>query len=138
MHFTLSGVAREVSPGSKILSAVRVAITGGPDTGIAATSDPGGQFRFASVSATRVSLEATRDGYQVWRMTNLMIDGDKQIEVVMYPTPPTNAAGETATGRCKDSTWTWTSSIPNACTDHGGLAYGVCPGPMCGAPIASR
>jgi len=29
--------------------------------------------RFGSVSATRVSLEATRDGYQVWRMTNLMI-----------------------------------------------------------------
>jgi len=71
-------------------------------------------------------------------MTNLMIDGDKQIEVVMYPTPPTNAAGETATGRCKDSTWTWTSSIPNACTDHGGLAYGVCPGPMCGAPLNPR
>ncbi len=138
MHFTLSGVAREVSPGSKILGAVRVAITGGPDAGIAVTSDPGGQFRFASVSATRVSLEATRDGYQVWRMTNLMIDGDKQIEVVMYPTPPTNAAGETATGRCKDSTWTWTSSIPNACTDHGGLAYGVCPGPMCGAPLNPR
>jgi len=138
VHFVLSGVAREVSPGLKILGAVRIAITGGPDAGMAVTSDAGGQFRFGSVSATRVSLEATRDGYQVWRMTNLMIDGDKQIEVVMYPTPPTNAAGETATGRCRDSTWTWSSSIPNACTDHGGLAYGVCPGPMCGAPIASQ
>jgi len=137
-HFALSGVAHEVSPGTLVLGSVRIAITTGPDAGMAVTTDPSGQFRFASVSATRVSLEATRDGFQLWRMTNLMIDSDKRIEVVMYPTPPANAAGETATGRCKDSTWTWSTSIPNACTDHGGLAYGVCPGPMCGAPLKPR
>jgi hypothetical protein len=102
------------------------------------TTDSSGQFRFPSIAATRVGLEATREGFQLWRMTNLMIDEDTRIEVVMYPTPPTNANGEPATGRCKDATWTWSTSIPNACTDHGGLAYGVCPGPMCGAPIKPR
>jgi|SRR5262245_41744815 len=137
-HFALSGMVREVLPGTQVLGNARIAITTGPDAGMAVTSDASGQFRFASVSATRVSLEATRDGFQLWRMTNLMIDKDTRIEVVMFPTPPTNAAGETATGRCKDSTWTWSTSIPNACTDHGGLAYGVCPGPLCGAPLTTR
>jgi len=136
VHFALSGSVREVNPTPKILGGVRIAISSGPDAGMAVTSDAGGRFRFASISATRVSLEATRDGFQLWRMTNLMIDGDKQIEIVMYPTPPTNSSGETATGRCKDGTWTWSSSIPNACSDNGGLVYGVCPGPLCGAPIA--
>ncbi len=137
-RFALTGVAHEVLPGTRVLDNVRIAITTGADAGTAVTSDASGQFRFASVSASRVSLEATRDGFQLWRMTNLMIDKDMRIEVVMFPTPPTNAAGQPATGRCKDATWTWSTSIPDACTDHGGLAYGVCPGPMCGAPIAPR
>jgi len=137
-HFALSGVAHEVTPGTQVLGNARITVTEGPDTGTTVTSDASGQFRFASLAATRVSLEATRDGFQLWRMTNLMLDADRQIEVIMYPTPPTNANGETATGRCKDSTWTWSTSIPNACSDHGGLAYGVCPGPMCGAPIKPR
>jgi carboxypeptidase family protein/Big-like domain-containing protein len=137
-HFALSGTAREVSPGTQVLGNVRIAITEGPDAGTTVTSDPSGQFRFASVSATRVSLEATRDGFQLWRMTNLMIAADTRIDVVMFPTPPTNDNGVTATGRCKDSTWTWSTSVLNACSDHGGLAYGVCPGPMCGAPLKPR
>jgi hypothetical protein len=135
-RYTLSGIAREVSPEPRILGDVRITITEGPDTGMAASSDAGGQFRFASVAGSRVSLEASRAGYQLWRMTNLTIDGNKQIEVVMFPIPPVNAAGEMATGRCKDSSWTWETSVLNACSAHGGLAYGVCPGPMCGAPIS--
>jgi Carboxypeptidase regulatory-like domain/Bacterial Ig-like domain (group 2) len=135
VRFALGGTVREVNPTAKMLGTVRITITSGPDAGTAVTSDASGRFRFTSISATRVSLEASRDGYLPWRMTNLMIDGDKQIEVVMYPTPPTNPAGETATGRCKDSTWTWSPSLQNACVDNGGLAYGVCPGPLCGAPL---
>jgi len=136
-HFALSGLAREVTPSSKILGGVRIVISSGPDTGMSVTSDAGGLFKFASVSATRISLEATRDGFQPWRMTNLMLDGDRQIEVVMFPTPPTNAAGETATARCNDSSWSWSTSVFEACTNHGGLAYGVCPGPLCGKPLTS-
>jgi hypothetical protein len=134
-RYTLSGIAREVSPESRILGDVRITITEGPDTGTAVTSDAGGQFRFASVAGSRLSLEASRAGYQAWRMTNLTVDSNKQIEVVMFPIPPVNSAGEMATGRCKDSTWTWETSAVNACSAHGGLAYGVCPGPMCGAPL---
>jgi len=134
-RFTLSGIAREVSPEPRILGDVRITIAEGPDAGTSATSDAGGQFRFASLAGSRVSLEATRSGYQTWRMTNLTIDGNKQIEVVMYPSPPMNSAGETATGRCRDSSWTWETSPIGACSAHGGLAYGVCPGPMCGAPV---
>jgi len=134
-RFTLSGIAREVSPESRILGDVRITITEGPDSGMTATSDAGGQFRFASVAGSTVSLEASRAGYQPWRMTNLRIDGNQQIEVVMFPNPPVNSAGETATGRCRDSSWTWETSPVTACSARGGLAYGVCPGPMCGAPL---
>jgi len=134
-RFSLSGLSREVSPQPRIIGGARITITDGPDAGMTVTSDAGGQFRFASVTTGRVSLEATRDGYQLWRMTNLMVDGNKQIEVVMYPNPPVNAAGQTATGRCNDSSWTWETSVLNACSAHGGLAYGVCPGAMCGAPL---
>jgi len=134
-RYTLSGIAREVLPEPRIIGDVRITISEGPDTGMIATSDAGGQFRFASISASTVSLEASKAGYQPWRMTNLTIDGNKQIEVVMYPSPPVNSGGQPATGRCKDSTWTWETSALNACSAHGGLAYGVCPGPMCGAPL---
>jgi hypothetical protein len=137
-RYTLSGISREVSPQPQILGDVRITITEGPDSGMTATSDAGGQFRFASIAGSTVSLEASRNGYQLWRMTNLKVDANKQIEVVMYPNPPVNSAGETATGRCMDATWTWETSVVNACSAHGGLAYGVCPGPMCGAPVAPR
>jgi hypothetical protein len=137
-HFVLNGVSREVSPSSKILGGVHIVITSGPDTGASVTSDAGGLFKFPSVSATRITLEATKDGFQPWRMTNLMIDGDTQVEVVMFPTPPTNAAGETATARCQDSSWSWATSLAEACTSNGGLAYGVCPGPLCGKPLTKR
>jgi hypothetical protein len=134
-RYTLSGLAREVSPEPRILGDVRITITEGPDAGMTVSSDAGGQFRFASVAGARVSLEASRGGYQLWRMTNLTVDANKQIEVVMFPNPPVNSSGEMATGRCKDSSWTWETSVLNACSAHGGLAYGVCPGPMCGAPL---
>ena len=137
-HFVLSGVAREVTPSSKILGDVRIVITSGPDTGASVMSDAGGLFKFPPVAATRISLEASKDGFLPWRMTNLMIDGDKRIEVVMFPTPPTNAAGETATARCEDTTWSWATTLAEACTSNGGLAYGVCPGPLCGKPLVPR
>jgi hypothetical protein len=51
----------------------------------------------------------------------------------MYPTPATNPSGATATARCKDGTWTWATTVAEACTANGGILYGVCPGALCAA-----
>ena len=36
-----------------------------------------------------------------------------------------------ATARCKDKTWAFTADPNAACSRNGGVAYFVCPGPLC-------
>jgi hypothetical protein len=130
--FALRGRVQEEAPDSPPLSGVRVEIVGGPQAGTAATSDASGAFRFVNVTGV-VGIQATRAGYLPWRLANLTVDHDTTIDVTMYATPPANAAGETATARCKDGTWTWARTIADACPANGGILYGVCPGVLCAA-----
>jgi hypothetical protein len=134
-HFALSGVVREVDPNSRPLRDVRIQITSGVDTGTFAMSDANGVFKFPALSNGAISLEALLDGYLAWRVSNLSVDVDRVIEVDLFPKPPINAAGVSATARCKDSTWSWASTLNDACSANGGIAYTVCPGPIC-APIS--
>jgi hypothetical protein len=129
--FILSGVVREVAPTAQLVSNARVQITGGADTGTFVMTDSSGMFRFNSVSAGVIAMEATKDGYQLWRVANLDMDRDRLIDVTLFPTPPANAAGTPATARCADASWSWATTRAEACMDHGGIAYGVCPGPLC-------
>ena len=129
--FTLTGVVREAAPAAKVVSGVRVAITVGADTGMSIVTDASGQFRFNALSAGAIAMEATRDGYELWRVANLDMDQDRVLDVTLYPKPPTNASGTLATARCNDSTWSWATTRSEACTANGGVAYGVCPGPLC-------
>jgi hypothetical protein len=129
--FTLAGVVREVAPAAKLVSNVRVVITAGADTGAFVVTDANGQFRFSSLSAGVIAMEATRDGYELWRVANLDMDQDRVLDMTLYPKPPTNAAGARATARCNDGTWSWATTRAEACSANGGVAYGVCPGPLC-------
>jgi hypothetical protein len=131
MAFALSGVVREVPPTLKVVPGTRVEITAGPATGRVAMADDAGIFRFDNLAAGIVSMQATAAGYQLWRITNLSIDRDLVLDVTMYLTPPTDATGASATGRCKDGMWTWAQHRAEACVQNEGLAYGVCPGPLC-------
>jgi hypothetical protein len=131
-HYTVSGVAHEVSPGSHPIAGAQVKITDGPDTGMTATTDTQGRFQLAGVTAAAIGLEATKNGFIAWKVSNFGIDSDKQLDVSLYPVPPTNASGKTATARCKDGTWSWDEKFDTACKDNGGVAYMVCPGPFCG------
>jgi hypothetical protein len=130
-RFSLSGIIREVAPVQRAVANARVEIVGGADAGAFVTSDAVGFFRFNTVSAGVVAVQATKDGYQAWRITNLSIDGDRSLDVAFFPTPPANASGATATARCNDGTWSWAPTRTDACTATGGVAYGVCPGPLC-------
>jgi hypothetical protein len=129
--FVLSGVVREVAPAAKLVSGVRVSITAGPNAGRFVVTDSSGQFGFTQVSAAVIAMEATKDGYELWRVTNLDMDRDRSLDVTLYPDPPSNAAGAVATARCNDGTWSWASVRSDACTANGGIAYGVCPGSLC-------
>lgn len=129
--FMLSGVAREAAPAAKPIANVRVVITSGAEAGMSVVSDATGLFRFTTLSAGVLSMEATKDGYEVWRVANLTIDQDRALDVTLYPKPPANASGATATARCADGSWSWATTRAEACTANGGVAYGVCPGPLC-------
>jgi hypothetical protein len=135
--FVLAGVAREAGPGSPALSSVRVAIVRGADAGAASMTDNGGSFRLDGVNGV-VDVEATKSGFIVWRVENLTVDHDMSLDVVLYPMPPTNAAGETATARCNDGSWSWAHTVGEACTANGGIMYGVCPGILCAATRGIR
>ena len=135
-RFGVSGVVREVGGASSGLGGVRLEIMRGPGAGTIATSDAAGSFRLAGVMGM-VDITASKPGYIDWRLQNLTVDHDMEMDVGIYPTPPTDASGARATVRCGDGTWSWTQTIADACTGHGGVLYGVCPGMLCAASVAT-
>jgi hypothetical protein len=130
--FLLSGNIQEAAPDVSAVSGVRVEIVSGPGAGTLATSDSAGSFRFNRLTGV-VAIEATKTGYLPWRIANLTIDHDMTLQIGLYPTPPTDASGATATARCKDGTWSWATTVADACAANGGIMYGVCPGALCAA-----
>jgi Big-like domain-containing protein len=136
-RFALFGLVQEVRPNNRAVSNVRIEIVSGPDAGASVNTDDSGVFRLSNLSGL-VSFQATKDGYQLWRLENLTMDQDREVQIVIFPTPPTNAAGALATARCNDGTWSWAQTRQDACTANGGgIAYGVCPGVLCLASTAA-
>jgi len=130
--FMLSGTVQEVGPDTRAVSDVRVEIVSGPGAGTVVTSDSTGIFRFSRLAGV-VAIEATKTGYLPWRLANLTVDHDMTLQLGLYPAPPANASGATATARCQDGTWSWATTVAEACTANGGILYGVCPGALCAA-----
>jgi hypothetical protein len=131
--FALSGMVREVAPNSHSLGGVHLQITAGADFGRTATTASDGSFRFPAIARGVIDVEASKDGYLLWRIGNWVLDEDKQVTVSLYPIPPTDAGGVTATARCADGLWSWAKLQMLACADSG-IAYVVCPGPLCLMP----
>jgi Carboxypeptidase regulatory-like domain len=129
--FTITGVVTDGPPTKRPLANARLVITSGPDSGAAVLSDAHGAFRFNTVTAGVVSMDATEDGYLLWRVTGLTMDRDREINLDLYPAPPLSGSGTAATARCTDGTWSWVSNRDDACAGDGGVLYGVCPGPLC-------
>jgi hypothetical protein len=135
-RFGVSGVVREVGGASGGLGGVRLEIVRGPGAGTIATSDAAGSFRLAGVMGM-VDITASKPGYIDWRLQNLTVDHDMQMDVGIYLTPPTDASGARATVRCQDGSWSWAQTVSEACTGHGGVLYGVCPGMLCAASVST-
>jgi hypothetical protein len=128
---TLSGVVREVAPNEHPLAGVRVDIVAGLDAGKFVISDPNGNYQFTKLSQGNISLTATMAGYQLWQGTTLTLTADAKEDAWLVLIPPTDASGATATARCKDGTWSWSTDPVTACAANGGRAYVVCPGALC-------
>ena len=127
----LSGTATETAPAAKPLAGVAVRIIAGPDTGLSTMTDGRGQLLFPPLHPGVIGVEATKDSYLVWRLTNLIMDHDRDLQVVLYPVPPKDNSGASATARCNDGSWSWAETRAEACASNGGIAYTVCPGPLC-------
>src|SRR5262249_756937 len=88
--FSITRVAIETPPSGKGVPGVAVQVPDGPDAGQTATTDEGGLYRFPALRTAPLTLEARKSGYLLWRVTNLMLDRDRQIEIVLFPIPPKN------------------------------------------------
>jgi hypothetical protein len=129
--FVLSGVVREVPPAEHTVAGARVQIVEGPNAGASVLSDSNGVFQFTGLTPARITVTATADGYQPWKLTDVLLSADMSEDAWLVPNPAKNASGETATARCKDGSWSWSQDRDAACSANGGTEYFVCPGPFC-------
>lgn len=132
-RYTISGRVSPVYPNSLKMNGVTVQITAGPNAGAFAVTDFDGGYSLTELTPGTIDLQATVNGFTTWRLTRLAVTTNLLIQPVMFPTPPVNEFGTRATGQCNDATWTYTADPVRACNAHGGLAWGVCPGPLCDA-----
>jgi hypothetical protein len=125
--FTITGAIAEVAPNVRQIAGARVQIVGGNHT----FSDDRGLFAIPGLPPGRALVEFSKDGYQTFETDVVVADGDNKLSINLYPTPPKGADGMSATARCNDGSWSWAQTRTDACTANGGMAYAVCPGPLC-------
>lgn len=125
--YSFTGVVAEAAPNAHPVAGARVQIV----VGNYATTDSNGVFSIAGVPVGRSIVEVTKDGYQTWDGEINVVNQDVQQQITIYPTPPKDASGASATARCNDGSWSWAQTKADACTANGGVAYAVCPGALC-------
>jgi len=126
----VGGIVESIEKPTRAVSGALIQITQGPNAGKSAVSDSTGSFALFGLTAGPTRIQVSKGGFQSWTSKDFDLQGVTKIAVELFPTPPTNSSGA-ATGRCNDGSWTWTTSRGDACVNNGGLAYGVCPGPLC-------
>jgi hypothetical protein len=131
---TLAGYVHEIAPNDHPLAGATIQITSGPDAGATIMTDAAGNYSISALHPGVASVSVSKDGYYTYRITSLTLAQNTGIFVWLYPTPPADANGASATARCNDGSWTWAGSRDQACTGHGGISYDVCPGALCETP----
>ena len=123
---TIRGVVKEAAPNSVPLAGVRVSALVGQST----VTDSSGSYVLAGVPTGSYIYEVFKDGYEL--LTGIgSSEVDTQENFTLFPTPPKDSSDITATARCNDKSWSWAQTQATACVANGGVAYPVCPGPLC-------
>jgi hypothetical protein len=129
--FTITGTVMSMEKPVRSVADAKVEIVEGLDAARVTQSNGAGDFALANVNGGTLVLRASKAGYQTWTSSAIVLSADKKIGIELFLEPPRDANGVSATGRCNDGSWTWEQVTGLACTNNGGVAYGVCPGPIC-------
>lgn len=128
--YAIGGMVTAVEKPTRFVKDARVEITSGANAGRFVVSGADGSFALMDLLPGAGTLRVSKTDFQSWSQ-EFSLDNDLKIAAELFPAPPANQNGATATGRCNDGAWTWAQTLPEACILNGGIAYGVCPGPLC-------
>jgi carboxypeptidase family protein/uncharacterized protein DUF3761 len=123
LTFTLYGTVSAAPPDFSTLSGARVSIS--PANAPDLVTDGGGNFSFPPLKGGPYTVTVQRDGF-VAQTHNVTLTRDLRSDFPLMPVPPAGA-----TARCKDKSWSFSTDRASACARNGGVAYFVCPGPLC-------
>lgn len=126
LYFKAAGTVAEIPPGFAAVPNARIEIVAGANMGNVTTSDANGNFSFGTMRGDDYTFKVSRDGYQDLQQKVALTRDLTNISVLLYPAPPAGA-----TARCKNRSWSYAPTRASACTADGGVAYWVCPGPLC-------
>jgi Carboxypeptidase regulatory-like domain len=129
-RYAIGGVVESVDKPRRLISGARIEVIQGAEAGSFTVSDDTGSFLLRGLSPGPMTLQVSKPGFQTWSK-DVLLESDAKIEAELFAAPPSDGNGATATGRCNDGSWTWAATREEACVNTGGLAYGVCPGPLC-------
>ncbi|HEX7798166.1 MAG TPA: carboxypeptidase-like regulatory domain-containing protein [Vicinamibacterales bacterium] len=130
-QFAVGGIVQSVEKPNRAVGGAVIQITQGANAGKSAVSDDTGSFAILGVAPGPAKVQVSKGGFVTWTSKDFDLQNDTKLAVELFPTPATSSGGTVATGRCNDGSWTWATSRADACVNNGGLAYGVCPGPLC-------
>jgi outer membrane receptor protein involved in Fe transport len=127
----VGGIVQSIEKPTRAVSGALIQVIQGTNAGKSAVSDDTGSFAIFGLTPGPAAVRVSKNGFETWTSKGFDLQNDTKLAVELFLAPPLNPSGATATGRCNDGSWTWASSRVDACMSNGGLAYGVCPGPLC-------
>jgi len=134
-QFAVGGIVESIEKPNRAIGGAVIQITQGVNAGKTTVSDDTGSFAILGLTRGPATVQVSKSGFVTWTSKDFDLQNDTKLGIELFPTPATSSGGTAATGRCNDGTWTWATSRADACVNNGGLAYGVCPGPLCKSGI---
>src|SRR5262245_60644072 len=105
--FAIGGIVQSIDKPTRAVGDALIEVIQGPNAGKSTVSDASGSFAIFGLTAGPAKLRVSRNGFQAWTSKDFDVQNDTKIAVELFPEPPTNSSGTTATGRCNDGGWTW-------------------------------
>jgi hypothetical protein len=125
LMFTAYGTVTAAPPDFGALAGVRVEITPSPTGTLATTTDGAGDYSFPPLKGGIYTITVSRAGFQTQTKT-ITATRDIRNDFPLLPVPPPGA-----TARCKDRSWSYSTTRAAACATNSGVAYWACPGLFC-------